>query len=1119
MAKHTRFSGVIKEVLRSGNGKKTKKYHLKKLRHKIFGLPSNSIVNIALASGSVPQFDKLITPENKKVFTNGSSNFVNLGAEFVLFSLVAYFEKNKDIIYGFEEKKSEIENCLIRGEHNKCIDLIDIVNAKYGITFWSVDVRISLKYDLKNPEDILNYINSISISENEIKLLTYLFYKHSSSSIDAFLKNYFSDIQKEYRNNNMSGYVDMLSTLIMPRIYDVDREVDEAIEVAEILNPLDKYILFKKIFFDYAIKREKSEKHDLYLRFINDIYNATNDDYWLRIEDIINKKSNSDLESNKNKFKLIDLYSQGKYQQVIEETSSIIGRDLSHLDVKAKSILHLYGDNVDIDSNVFSSKLEESIVTQICILHSTPSRYDSILKSIEEINFRYYTLDLFKSLRPSIYSSYPFINKESYIESCSEAYALGFSVTPRHKGAIFESDVRFNFSINDKSDVLSDSRKARCEAQSLIKRGDIKEDEIEEILKNLDRFDDITSSEINFLKCEMYLESGMTEKVIDLISKECIKDTYNVILYPLKEVVNRIESSPRLANSISSLICVYLYSIVRNSNYNVNVSEMLEDYLVDNFSSKPSELFSSVDLDDERYFYFFSEVCSTEIMSDLLSFTSGKELILERLKIVRNLINAKGENVLLLEEEKRILAEILSHSLTLQHDKNKIYIDVDGIIKSNLNEYRVKFENIIMIKDIDESVVESLFDDINNEEDSKNKKKNLRTYIYENLYEKVVKDFITDSNFGLARSLSSEIRHGVLPNKLRSVFEGLNLVTIVGLEGEYEPNAYWRNYLENIANEDFVNYVDDCLKLFSKDIDDLIEEANSWPTISEVRDNENAIFNFSLNQDSLDRFAGVVGSKLDEVSFLDPENITDLETRDLILVLEEYIWTEIDKSFSDICDKFNEVLKIKFASIIDELKTKLNSTGLVLTKLTEQLSSAKVHIVEEISQVESWFVRPNVLIEGDFLMTDILSSSIESISAIYNPQVLNIDRSQINIGPDNTSLSSIEALGVVRALISIYQNCLSHGNNSSQTTIRITLQDKSNIVVSNEIDDRKKDYILSNGYIDKVKNFSPDSDYEKLVSEGGTGLYKIYRYLVDSSPKFNFEIDLDNNIFYQKVML
>ncbi|WP_274881910.1 hypothetical protein [Vibrio harveyi] len=171
MTKHTRFAGVVKEVLRSGRGKKTKKYHLKKLKHKIFGLPSESIINIALASGSVPHFDKLITPENKKVFTNGSDNFVNLGTEFVLFSLVSYFNKNKEIIHGFEEKKSEIENCLIRGEHRRCVDLIDIVNSKYGNTFWSVDARISLKYDLKNPEEIISYINSISISENEVKLL------------------------------------------------------------------------------------------------------------------------------------------------------------------------------------------------------------------------------------------------------------------------------------------------------------------------------------------------------------------------------------------------------------------------------------------------------------------------------------------------------------------------------------------------------------------------------------------------------------------------------------------------------------------------------------------------------------------------------------------------------------------------------------------------------------------------------------------------------------------------------------------------------------------------------------------------------------------------------------
>ena len=1119
MSKHTRLAGLIKEALKSEKGPKNKKYHLQKLKKMLYGLPSESKINIALATGRVPTFERLITPDNKKVFTNGSDNFVNLGTEFVLFSLVSYFNKNQGVIADFEIIKSELESCLIKGEYSRCIELIDKINSRYGYTFWSVDARISLKHDLKNPDEILNYINSISVCEKEAKLLANLFYKHSSSGIDAFQKNYFSDIQKEYRSNGLSGYVDMLSALLLPKIYDLNREIDDAIVIAEILNPLDKYILFKKLFFDYAVQSKKSEKHAIYMKFINDIYCATKDKYWLRLKDIISGEINSKAVAVEKPNHLLELYSQGRYEEVIEEMSKKCDRDLSYFDIKAKSILYLYGEDDDIGSNVFCGKLEENIITQVCVLHSTPSRYNAILDSIEEINFRYYTLDLFKSLRPSIYSSYPFINNDIYIESCNEAYALGFSVTPRHMSVIFKDVNKLNFAINERIGPLSDSRKVRYEAQNLIETGGIQETEIELILQKLGEFDDITKSEVNFLKCNMYLQSGRVNKVIDIVSQACIKDTYNVILYPLKEVVNIIESSSILSNTVPSLICVYLYSIVRDSSYKVNVSEMLEDFLLDNNSSKPSELFDLIDLDDERCFYFFSEVCSTEIMSDLLNFTSGKELILERLKIVRNLINAQNDNYLLIEEEKKILAEILSHSLTLQHQKNKIYIDVENIIKSNLNEYRVKFENVKMVKDIDESMVESLFDDISNEEDSENKKKNLKTYSYENLYEKVVKDFITDSNYGLARSLSSEIRHGVLPNKLRSVFEGLNLLTVVDLEGEYESNIYWRNYLENIANHEFANYVDGFLKSFSKDTDALIEEANTWPTISEDRNNEKSIFDFTLTQDKLENFSVLVGSKLDEFEFSDLDNITDLETRELILVIEEYIWKELEKHFSDICNRFNEVLKIKFNAIIDDLKSKLDSTGLKLTKLTEQLSNAKVHMTEEISQIESWFVRPDVLLEGEFYMTDILSSSIESILAIYNPQIINIDRGEINIGADQELFTSHEALGVVRALISIYQNCLSHGKQSSQTTIKISLQDKTSIVVSNEIDDTKRDYIISNNYIEKVEAFSPESDYAKLVSEGGTGLYKIYRYLVDSSSTFNFEIGLYDNIFYQKVIL
>ena len=151
-------------------------------------------------------------------------------------------------------------------------------------------------------------------------------------------------------------------------------------------------------------------------------------------------------------------------------------------------------------------------------------------------------------------------------------------------------------------------------------------------------------------------------------------------------------------------------------------------------------------------------------------------------------------------------------------------------------------------------------------------------------------------------------------------------------------------------------------------------------------------------------------------------------------------------------------------------------------------------------------------------MIDILSSSIESIKAIYHPQIINISR-KFNLSEGNRFFTANEALGIVRALISIYQNCLSHGNINSQTLITVEIVNNNEVAIHNGISDHTKGYIIKNNYIDKVKNFSPDSDYNKLISEGGTGLYKIYRYLVDSSASFDFDIQLNGNIFSQKVML
>ncbi|WP_210454637.1 hypothetical protein [Vibrio crassostreae] len=1114
MANSTRYIGLIKSALK---GRTSKRQGLMSLKRKYFGLPEESKINLALSLSEVPKSIELIQPQSPFKVINGSRDFSSLGIEFNLFSILSYLKTKPNLIKDHKRTKEYIEKNIVTANLDKCEKALDEFESLYSPSFWTLDVRFSLKNKIKSADDIISHIEKTTKDESEINLLSILFYKHSSSGIDSFLKNHFLDVQKEYKNNDMTGYIDMLSSLLLPKNIDENRNIDRILELSEVLAPFDRYILFKKIFFEYYTSDFISENHKLYNKFIDEVYLHTEDEYWLRIKSIIDGSVSTDVELDS--ADIINMYSAGLYKEVISHPQCSIGRDLSLMDIKFKSILYTHNES-DVDTSLFSSKFESNLFGQISVLHTSPTRYNSIVDSIEELNFRYYALDFIKSIRPSIYSSYPFINKNIYKKSCIEVFALGFNITPRHLKSVYEQDSNKNYI--DDCYQLSDSRKLRCEIQSKIETNDL--DNIEELILGLSIYNDVTRSEVNYLTCNAYVKRNEWEKLIHLISKECISESANVILYPLKETVEKLEKDIELSKNLDSINCVYLYSIVRDSSYRIKVSELLEDYLLDKQVKKPSELIPLIDIDlsDIGTFNFFFKVCSVEVMSDLLCFTSGKDLLLERLKIVKSLMEKQEVNenyYLLQDEENKIINEILTHSLTVQHNKNKLYINVNGIKKSQLNEYRVRLENIIIFKDMDEKVLESFFDDVKNKEDSENKRNNVRHYIFESIYQKVIHDFIVDGNYGLARSLSSEIRHGVLPNKLRSIFEGLNLVTVLDLDGNYESNIYWRDYLEKLASIELIDYIDSVLAELSRSVDSLILEANSWPTVSEDIKDDVSIFNFAISPNALEKFSNYIEDKISKSDINNYEALRDIEVLDLIDSIESYIWSELEIMFEKIRRLFNDKLKVEFNELIEHTRSKVDVNGLKIAKLNEHLSKANAHIIKEISEIESWFSKPNTGIEGNFYLTDILASSIDCIKGIYNPKVLNINRSRINIGPSNIAYSSNEALGVIRALISIYQNCLSHGKNGSDTVINIDVQGENVISISNEVDQAKKLHVIENNYIEKVGNFSPISDYSKLVSEGGTGLYKIYRNLKDSSSEFNFSVDLLDMHFYQRITI
>jgi hypothetical protein len=55
-------------------------------------------------------------------------------------------------------------------------------------------------------------------------------------------------------------------------------------------------------------------------------------------------------------------------------------------------------------------------------------------------------------------------------------------------------------------------------------------------------------------------------------------------------------------------------------------------------------------------------------------------------------------------------------------------------------------------------------------------------------------NFVSNNEFGLDAYLSTRIRHGTLPNHIRSVFEIYNLVT-AQTDGNYANNDFWQERL------------------------------------------------------------------------------------------------------------------------------------------------------------------------------------------------------------------------------------------------------------------------------------------------------------------------------------
>lgn len=387
-----------------------------------------------------------------------------------------------------------------------------------------------------------------------------------------------------------------------------------------------------------------------------------------------------------------------------------------------------------------------------------------------------------------------------------------------------------------------------------------------------------------------------------------------------------------------------------------------------------------IDTDNKKLIYFLSDVCDLSVLwHHVDALKSSNQVYEERIKICKKLLEVK-KNERISHEISEIIQQQKIKSLTRKVDESKIYVDVSGICKKEIEPERTQFDiylNFDMLNDQhQEAISDSAEKKLNgiDPKDADEIKQSLFTRIFLGIRDK----FLYDQKFGLDFFLSTRIRHGTLMNQLRHSFESYHLVTNKDADDIYADDTYWS---EGVFDLDYGGRqkVKSLISSFSEKIDDSIvylkDDCVQIKT-EKKKEKEKAAFNFSYDRlkEKIDNCCEEASGIIDfsEVVKLIITKLWDhtsecLETA--IIRLAEYsnICTrELDLLDTDVCSMFKNNRQSDFHNVVMNCKTA---------------------VISDVDLVKSWFQLKNTA-DFDFNIKDVYDTSLAFVNNVHQDQLV-----------------------------------------------------------------------------------------------------------------------------------
>jgi len=1016
-------------------------------------------------------------------------------------------------INDFIQISSSLDSAYNQEKKEECFEIINSIEKKYGLSYWSLKRRISLLQHFEGLEAQKKYANSIKDTANADGVVKYIAHYISYRSEDAVSPFAFINRYKAWRNDeNLSEIAkSYLLYHVVAELPTKESEISNLLLIESGNTVFDHYEAFVVAAQSASVWLPQCNRS--LGKLCSTLAKSIKDSRLLRIAMQSGEIVGTELAPGSGSLLVYKQFCQGDYPSAHNTATKLIteGTDdsltwllaaLSKPDSEAPAFPILRQLNT-LAGGDDSPNAAAQIARRIWALQG--SSFSNCLKLCLQIESAPEPIPAenigIRSLLPGLDNSHPF--QWRWADGISDrAWLPGYVSQIDCDSPVSESEGHWRtllryYSAGDYANALTEAVTLSSSRHFYYRRLGI-------------RF--ITASQ---------LKLGLIKEAIETAAELFSKDKSVSVLLPVESIIESLPQGMResLSGMLSQVILCDIYAGKKGFESHHIRRFAYEDFLSKQGILKPSDSLALMTPENKsQYIHFLQNVCVESVMDSSIVFNSSAEVAEERFAVCRLLAEIDPDNIERYQSEmKEIALRLVVKKRLREIEQSKIYVDVKSVkivakkeLEESYSRYISFLRNGLSLEEKDFFSAVSASTSIEDFQKvlSGSIPQNERAALLENIYEYLRDEYVSSSQHGLDGYLSVRVRHGTLAGQIRGTLELEKLLTKRDAKTNlYKDNTVWPERLgvQNLKRKDAII---SAFNTFSTSIDALIDEISKvW--IQVKKDPEGVgLIDFTLSPQEIALLSADITEDTSLDEFID-------ET------LQYFSRNRLESSLAEIRKRLQDEVKPQIRALLLDLQKTIEEIlpDSDAADLRTAIGHALTNINITLDRIIEWFRIRATEKEEPFSIEEAISIC-RATRPDFQPKLSM---------PDNVRNYKIHGnlTSFVDMLFLVFENVVKHADTKRVPMASISAQlseDTLIIEIRNPIGEQVATESNCARVAEIMSEVRKQAFSTSVKKEGGTGFYKLNKILhhdfclpgADISPNLNFGFE-DKTEFFVRI--